>query len=161
MVVSFVLGWLSSLPAHGLRGDVSPFLAMARYGARVEELAKLKEEFILWLLDPAREGSQANWCRVNGVDESYVRKWKRDGDFQRRLEERQREFNLDAERIQQVLNAVQTEAAGGNMQAAKLYLDYIKAVRPRTFAPTHDHTDPSELSDEDLAQALRDLADEL
>lgn len=134
---------------------------MARYGARVDELRELKAQFQLWLLDPNREGSQAKWCRDHGVDESHVRKWKRDPEFQKQLDEQMQDLNLDAERIQQVLNAVQREAAGGNMQAAKLYLDYIKSVRPKTFAPVHDAADPRQMSDAELAEALRALADEL
>lgn len=134
---------------------------MARYGPRVEERKLIKQEYLAWLSDPNRQGSQGQWARDHGVDEKSLRTWRKEPEFQKQLDERLAELNIDSLRIQQVIDALHAEAAAGNTRAAQLYLDYVKLLMPQRFRPIEDLSDPSAMSDDDLAAALEAAAADL
>lgn len=114
-----------------------------------------QDEFLDWLTDPERQGSQNEWARSRGLAGQTVSAWKRDDPFfQDALRRRMAERNLDPESIQDILDALKKEAKGGNVQAAKYLLDYIRYLQPTP--PTVDISRPAEeMTDEELAAALR------
>lgn len=141
--------------------DVGSFRSMARYGERVEELKEIRAEYLAYLSDPARTLSQGQWAKEYGVTEKSLRDWRKNPEFQKALDERLADLNIDSVRIQMVIDALHKEAAAGNTRAAQLYLDYVKLLQPQRFRPIEDLSDPSAMSDADLAAALRAAADGL
>lgn len=118
------------------------------------DLTDLKEEFMLWLLDPARMGSYKEWAEAHGCNENTLRNWRKDPAFKSELDRRLMQMNVDSIRIQKVVDAMWDKAAQGDVKAAELYLRYIEKLQP-SRPVLEDDTDVSKLSDEELLAALQ------
>lgn len=113
--------------------------------------------FIDWQVDPAPKsvkGSQAQWCKTHGVQESSVRRWKRDPRFKDALQSRLDELNISPDRIQEVVDAMFQQATEGNTKAAELYLRFVERLQPPRVVVEKA---AAELSDEELAAALESV----
>jgi hypothetical protein len=107
-------------------------------------------EFLDWLVDPERGGSQNEYGRSHGILPSTLARWKRkDPFFQKALRERLIEQNLDPVGIADILTEMRRKAQQGDVQAAKLVLDYMKFLNP-TAGEEAPLADASDLSDDDL-----------
>lgn len=120
----------------------------------------LQDEFMTWLIDPGRVGTQAEWARSHGVTEATLSNWKRSPDFKRELERKLAEINVNPIRIQKVVDAMWDKAAQGDTKAAELYLRYIEKLQPQRPV-LEDDTDVSKLSDQELLNLLTSAANTL
>jgi hypothetical protein len=133
-----------------------------KYGLKSDNQVKYLE----WLLDPLQlvdgvtVSSKAEWARIHGVHATTPRNWERDSEFRRVWDRELSKRNVDPGRTQQVIDAMHEAAAGGDVQAAKLYLAYVERFQPPP--EPEQHKDASELSDEELEELLMGAAaDEL
>lgn len=112
--------------------------------------------FLDWLLlgldrVPA---TQRDWAAENGVHEDSLRRWKRDVRFVREWDRRAAELNVHPERTQRVIDALFAAAAGGDIKAASLYLQYIEKFTPKRRIVVDDERDALSLSDGDLVAEI-------
>ena len=118
--------------------------------------------FLDWLLSEVREpGTQKEWAAVHGFNDRTVRRWKSDPRFVREWDRRAAELNVHPERTQSVVDALYRAAAGGDVKAATLYLQYIDKFTPKRRVLVDDDRDAAGLSDDELAAELADLVEEL
>jgi len=117
--------------------------------------------FLEWLLlGPERvPQTQKEWAVENDVHQDSLRRWKRDPRFRKEWEARAAELNVHVERVQSVIDAVYREAAGGDVKAASLYLQYVDRFTPKRQIIVDD--DAASLSDDALVQELEGLLDGL
>lgn len=123
------------------------------------KVSDLQAEFIEWLLDPAKEGSQNEFARTHNVSAATLSMWKkRDGIFKNEWERRAAELNVSVDRIQSVINAVYESAKNGDVKAATLYLQYVDKFTPKLdlTAGKSATTNIEDLSDEELHAALQE-----
>lgn len=118
------------------------------------ELTEEQLAFVDWLVDPEREGSQADFARQLGLHPSTLSVWKKDRAFRRVWDEKLAELNVDPDRIQKVIDALYKEALRGDVKAMQLYLQYVDRFTPKTATVVEDRR-AQEMSDEDIAQSLR------
>ena len=129
-------------------------------GERV--MPKLWQSLLEWFLKgPDRVPStQKDWAAANGCHEDSVRRIKRDPRFFREWDRRAAELNVHPERTQSVIDALHSQAVGGSVQAASLYLQYIEKFTPRRRVIVDDERDAAGLSDVELADELESLVAE-
>lgn len=121
------------------------------------ELTSNQLAFLEWMVDPSPKsvkGSQAQWCRDHGLDESNPRIWKRQPKFQEALRARLDELNVSPDRIQEVVDAMFKQATEGNTKAAELYLRFVERLQPPRVVVEKSASD---LSDEELVAALESV----
>lgn len=118
----------------------------------------IKAEFIEWLIDPGRVGTQVEFAQKHGVTPQTLTNWKRDPAFKAELDKRLGQLNVDSLRIQKVVDAMWDKAAQGDVKAAELYLRYIEKIQP-SRPVLDDDTDVTKLSDEELLDALKAASD--
>ena len=108
-----------------------------------------------WLLQgPDRVPKfQKDWAKENGIHEDSVRRIKRDMRFMKEWVRRAAELNIHPERTQSVIDSLHSQAVGGSVQAAALYLQYIEKVTPRRKIVVEDR-DAAAMSDNELADEL-------
>jgi len=119
------------------------------------DIVSLRDEFIEWLIDPARVGTQEEWAKTHGTYASTLSKWKKDPNFKAALDKRLGQLNIDSLRIQKVVDAMWDKASQGDVKAAELYLRYIEKIQP-TKPVLDDDTDVTRMSDAELLEALRE-----
>jgi len=83
-----------------------------------------------------------------------LRRIKRDPRFIKEWDRRASELNINPERVQSVIDALWAAAAGGDVKAASLYLQYIDKFTPRKKMILDDERDVAGYSNEELAEAL-------
>jgi hypothetical protein len=119
------------------------------------------KEFMHWLCTPQweradDEKSQTKWAEKHGFNRLTVTAWKRDERFQRELAKVAAQYNLEPERVQNVINALYEKATkSGDVQAMKLYLEHANKLQPQRVV-IEDHR-VSDMTDEDLAREMADL----
>jgi len=127
------------------------------------KVSELQAEFIEWLLDPARQGSQNEWARSHSIHPTTCSVWKkRDGIFRNEWERRAAELNVSPDRIQDVIEAVFQSAtdksAKDHVKAAELYLRFVDRFTPATKVVTSEGTAKTaieDMTDEELQEALQ------
>jgi hypothetical protein len=121
----------------------------------------LWRSFLEWLLlGPERvPQTQKEWAGENGVSPDSLRRWKRDPRFRKEWEARAAELNVHVERVQSVIDAVYREAAGGDVKAASLYLQYVDRFTPKRQIIVDDEA--ASLTDDALVEELESLLDGL
>lgn len=116
----------------------------------------LQVEFIDWLLDPDKKGSQNDWAREHGVSPSTLSNWKRtDGIFKEAWERRAAELNISPERIQTIVDKLYDKAKDGDVKAIELYLRFTEKYTPKVDLSKPAETSLSEMSDAELQEAMR------
>lgn len=118
----------------------------------------IRAEFIEWLIDPSRLGSQVDFAAAHGVTPQTLSNWKKDPTFKSELDRRLGQMNVDSLRIQKVVDAMWDKAAQGDVKAAELYLRYIEKISP-TRPVLDEGTDVTKLSDEELLAALQSASE--
>ena len=117
---------------------------------------EIVHEFVDWLLLPEasrQPRTRAAWADEHGYDRSTVYGWEKDDRVRWLIRDKADELNMGPERVQQVMNALYARAAGGDVQAAKLYMEHVDKILPRDRRQV---TSASELTDEQLlAEAER------
>ena len=113
------------------------------------------------LLGPERTPpTQKEWAAENGMHEDSIRRIKRDVRFVREWDRRAAELNVHPERTQTVIDALYGAAAGGDVKAASLYLQYVEKFTPKRRVIVDDERDAAGLSDAELADELESLVAE-
>lgn len=135
-------------------------LKLAYHEVIIPLITDLKAEFIEWLIDPSRLGTQSDWAKAHGVSAALLSQWKKDPGFKAELDKRLGQMNVDSLRIQKVVEAMWDKAAGGDVKAAELYLRYIEKLQP-SRPVLDDDTDVTKLSDEELLAALQSASEVL
>ena len=113
-------------------------------------------ELLDWFLcGPDRKPlTQREWAAEKGIHEDSIRRVKRDPRFAKEWDRRAAELNIHPERTQSVIDSLHTQAVGGSVQAASLYLQYVEKFTPRRRVVVDDDRDAGGLSDFELADAL-------
>ncbi len=107
------------------------------------------------LLGPDRDPKhQYQLAEDLGMHEDSIRRIKRDSRFMREWDRRAAELNISPERTQSVVDALYQQAAGGDVKAASLYLQYIDRFTPKRKVVVDDDRDASSMTDEELAAEL-------
>ncbi len=94
------------------------------------------------------------WAAEHGLHEDSIRRIKRDARFAKEWDRRAAELNIHPERTQSVIDALHSQAVGGSVQAASLYLQYIEKFTPKRRVLVDDDREASGLSDGELAEEL-------
>jgi hypothetical protein len=115
-----------------------------------------QEKFLNWLCTPANgrvPSSQNQYAKVEGVDETTLRRWKKKPVFKQEWERRVNELQSSPERTQQLLDNLFQRALEGDNNSAKLYLQATGRLAPVQFQVEHSGK-ASELSDTELAELI-------
>lgn len=115
-----------------------------------------QREYLEWFIDPERfPRTQKDWCDQHEVDESTVRRWRKDKRFQAELAKAYTVVNLSPERVQEVIDSMHRKAVlEGDVKAAQTYLQYIGRFEPPKRVVIEDKGVEG-LSDEELAAVLQ------
>lgn len=90
-----------------------------------------QREYLEWLVDPERKGSQRAFSDRLGVPENRLRIWKNDYRFKLELDRRIHELNIDNFRIQRVVEAMWRSAVEDrDTKAASIYLQFVGRFMP-------------------------------
>ena len=122
--------------------------------------SKVMPEKWVRLLDWLLQGServpkfQKEWAVENDLHESSIRRIKADVRFIKEWDRRCAELNIHPERTQSVIDSLWSQAAGGDVKAASLYLQYIDKFTPKRKVVVDDERDAESLSDSELADEL-------
>ena len=121
-----------------------------------KEMPGLWRELLEWLLrGPERSPrTQREWSQEHGIHEDSIRRIKKDVRFVKEWDRRAAELNINPERVQSVVDALWQQAAGGDVKAASLYLQYIDKFTPKRKIALDDDRDVAAFTDEELASAL-------
>lgn len=127
------------------------------------KVSDLQAEFIEWLLDPNKQGSQNEFARQHSVSPATLSMWKKkDGIFKHEWERRAAELNVSTDRIQAVIEAIYTSATNSesreHVKAATLYLQYVDKFTPKVdMGVTKKDAGPriEDMSDDELHEALQ------
>jgi hypothetical protein len=107
------------------------------------------------LLGPERQPKfQQDFAAEHDMHADSLRRIKRDPRFIKEWDRRASELNINPERVQSVIDALWAAAAGGDVKAASLYLQYIDKFTPRRKMILDDERDVAGYSNEELAEAL-------
>jgi hypothetical protein len=122
----------------------------------VKVMPGLWAELLDWLLlGPERDPkNQYEWAEAHDIHAASVRRIKSDPRFVREWDRRAAELNIHPERTQSVIDALWGAAAGGDVKAASLYLQYIDKFTPKRRVVVDDDREASGLSDAELVDEL-------
>ena len=114
------------------------------------------ELLLEWLLlGPERQPKfQQDFAAEHDMHADSLRRIKRDPRFIKEWDRRASELNINPERVQSVIDALWAAAAGGDVKAASLYLQYIDKFTPHRKMILDDERDVAGYSNEELAEAL-------
>lgn len=118
-------------------------------------LTTVQREYLEWLLDPNHTGNKKEWARAHDVNEGTPRTWELKQTFIDARNQRLNELNINPMRVQLIIDALFAKASAGDVQAAKLVLDYLNKINP--VRPQVEDRAVSEMTDEELNQKLEEL----
>ena len=91
-------------------------------------------EYVEWLVMPEamREPkTKTAWADEHGVNRRTLNEWENDDRVKWAIRDRADALNMSPDRVQAVMNALWKKAEGGDVQAAKLYLEHVDKIMPR------------------------------
>lgn len=126
---------------------------------KTDQSDALKEDYANWLKYPdstARRAageptSKSEWAKKYGVNRTTIWRWEQDNEFKRMVYE-QNLGMLSTDDIHKIMAALKGKAFSGNVQAAKLLLEW-SGLKGGMLKPTPDEFDAtmlSAMSDEEL-----------
>jgi hypothetical protein len=116
------------------------------------DLTAAQQEYLAWFVDPNRAGSKKDWARSHKIHEGTPRQWELQDKFQQAVNRRLSELNLDAMRIQRIIDALYEKALEGDTKAADMILKYVDRLNPHRIKV--EDTKVEEMSDAELRAAL-------
>ena len=119
-----------------------------------------QQKFLDWLCTPSVAripSSQEAYAKLEEVDESTLRRWKKKPNFKSAWERRVAESQGSPERTQQLLDNLFQRALDGDNNSAKLYLQATGRLAPVQVNVEHSGK-VSELSDKDLSELIASSA---
>lgn len=118
---------------------------------RRTELTDLQKEFLEWLVDPNKQGTQEQWAKAHGVAVKTPYNWKKESIFRKAWEDRAYELSGGPERVTAVIDKLFEKATvDGDVKAMQLYLQYVDKFTPKRQVETVSKQ-LADLSDEELA----------
>lgn len=122
---------------------------------------ELRDAFVYWYVTPEDERTprfRKGFAEEFGVPDRTLYEWEHSQWFREAVEKLYGKLNLSPDRIQKVVDAMWSAACTGSTQAASLYLQYIDRLNPNRASVVEDRS-VEDMSDEELAAALREQAD--
>lgn len=115
-------------------------------------------DYVAWLVSP--EGTRTPTTKTayaaeHSISPSTLKDWERDDRVKKLIRDSADKLNMSGERIQQVMNAMWNKAQGGDVQAAKLYMDHVDKIMPRDGGGMGGGYE--DMSDEELHELAREL----
>lgn len=120
-----------------------------------DQLDDVQLEYIAWRVNPEREGTQAEWLAARDLVTQDVRRWRASPAFNAVYDKELRKHGVTHERIANMLETLYKKGLKGDTQAMKQYLDWSKQMLP----PAPSEPEASDMTDAELAAALRDAAE--
>jgi len=124
------------------------------------EISEDQDAFLEWLLTPkeARQPSSQNeWARQRGLATQTVARWKtQDPLFRSTWEKKLADMSVGPERLQIILDALFAEAQGGDVQAAKAYIQWVEKISPPS-ATEKDEARIEDMTDDEFADFVDGL----
>lgn len=119
--------------------------------------AGTQAEFIEWLVDPSREGTQEAWAEAHSLHPRTLSAWKKAPAFREAWDRRLAELNVNPDRIQRVVDALYENATDresrDQVKAANLYLQYVEKFTPKRQV-VGDRRSLEDMSDEELEELI-------
>jgi hypothetical protein len=115
-------------------------------------MTEVQQEYLQWMGNPQREGSKVQWAKDHAVSVATLYKWEKAEWYQSGLEQTMREMHLSMDKTLEVIAAVQKQAARGDIQSAKLYLQFLERVQPMKSSTTRG--DLANMTDDEIQAAL-------
>lgn len=116
-------------------------------------------DYVEWLVMPEAmrdPKTKVAWAEQAGVNRRTLNEWENDDRVKWAIRDRADALNMSPDRVQAVMNALWKKAEGGDVQAAKLYMDHVDKIMPREGAKVTGFED---LSDEELKLLAREVLD--
>lgn len=133
----------------------SKFPAQAGVPGGEALLSDLQSEFIDWLIDPNRAGTQKDWAEAHGITSMMLSRWKKENYFVRVWRERADRVNGGPERVQQVADAL-FQASLQDWRAAAKYLEWVERMSPPR-RPQNENGDLRDMDDEEFKAKLAEV----
>lgn len=115
--------------------------------------ATTKAAFVAWTISPESERTTRKlFAELHDVNESTLTRWLKAEWFVRDVDEAYAKLELTPENLQAVVDALYKKAKEGDPRAMDLYLKHHEKV----MSKTQTVTEVSELSDQELAEELRE-----
>lgn len=91
-----------------------------------------QSDYLDWLIsDDKFPETEAEWCKLHGVERGTVKKWRQDRRFREMWERRAVEKNVSPDRLQKVIDVLYHAAIGtADVQAAKQFLLHVEKYMP-------------------------------
>lgn len=115
------------------------------------------EKFVDWLVTPKSErvpATQQALAEELGVRADHLSHLKQDKRVRELIDKKAQELNVDTIRIQEVVDAMHDRAKKGDVNAARLYLEYTKVFKPVQRIEIEDKSVES-MSDEEFYAQLK------
>lgn len=126
--------------------------------APIVKLTPKQKLYLDWLVTPTDQrqpSTQSAFSKQHQVSENTLRAWKKDLGFQEHWNRRLAELQIDPERVDQVMGAIYTKAANGDMKAAAMYLEVVERYRPSSAEVLQEPRKAlQELSDDELNELI-------
>lgn len=116
------------------------------------------EKFVDWYSQPRltrNPTSMKQWAEQEGWHYKTVLRWPKDPRVKAMLQERRQSLIAEPGDVTEVLEALQKRAAGGDVQAIKLYLEFIGEFTETKRVETQS---AAEFTDEQLREAAAAFA---
>jgi hypothetical protein len=121
-----------------------------------------QEQYLNWLLCPPHEripSSQLKYCEQHNVDPTTVRRWQKKPHFIKEWDRRVEELQGSPERTQRILDALYDKGVGGDVRAAKLYLEATNRLAPQQTTSSASNKGMADLSDDELDELIVKMAE--
>jgi hypothetical protein len=117
------------------------------------------EAFVEWACTPRLVKDPKTvklWAEANGWAHQTVKEWAVDERVRLLIRARLKDLNINDLHIQEVVDAMHSAAASGDVRAATLYLQYVQAFVPKQRVVVEDKR-VSDMSDEEFERQVQAL----
>lgn len=132
-----------------------PYYHLPDPNAEVFAIDERRAEYINWLCGDREAGdTQLKFAERIGVAYQTLCRWKKHPKFIRAWDLKLREVIASPDRLTKILDALYTQALGGNVKAADAYFKHVGQMSPHGLAGEKPGASVEDLSDEELAAKL-------
>lgn len=119
---------------------------------RSDFISPMQSEFLDWLTDPQKEGSQNTWAKEHKIPATALTAWKKEKFFREEWDKRATKLFGGPDRVQALMEALYQAGLGGDVKAINTYLQVIEKHTPKRIVQNEGSAD--DMSDDELAAAL-------
>lgn len=94
------------------------------------ELTQTQLDYIDWRANPERQGAKRAWAEEHGTSETTLQRWDKTAWFRDGLDKKLAQLNVSPDRMQAILDRLHNEAKGGDVAAAKAYMQWVSVMMP-------------------------------